>query len=238
MGKLFAFNAPQKPLTIKAKTEETAEITLYASIGESFWEDSVSAKSFSEELKKLPSTIKNLNIRINSPGGSVFDGMTIYERLKQYKAKKTVYIDGMAASIASVIALAGDEIIIGEGAMMMIHKPWAFVAGNAIEMEKTIELLDKIESQMIGIYARKTGLSQSEISKMLMDDFWMTADEAVDLGFATKISEPASQLKMAACFMEKADWFRNKPKIDAHTKEAKNKIDNLKNSIEGFLARK
>lgn len=236
---LIKLEKKTKSLTIKAKTDNTAEILLYGAIGESGWDDSISAKEFSDELKKLPDSIKNITLRINSPGGDVFDGIAIYERLKQHKAKVTVYIDGLAASIASVIAMAADEIIIGEGAMMMIHKPWTMAIGNSSDLERTIELLDKIENQMIGIYSRKTNLSYTEISKMLSQDTWFTSAEALDLGFANSVSNSQSQLSIAASFLEKAAWFdkNTRPTIDTHTKEIKNKIGTLQETISGFLAR-
>lgn len=220
------------------KTNDTAEIVLYGYIGDNPWDDSaVSAKQFSDELKKLPENTKNIILRINSGGGSVFDGVTIYERLKAHKAKKTVYIDGIAASIASVIALAGDEIIIGEGGMFMIHRPMSGSFGNNSEHERTIAILDKIEEQMISIYARKTGISRSEISKMLSDETWMTASEALDMGFVTSLTEAHSSLYIAADILAKAKHFKHKPTIDASNMLVKDKLDELKNKITGFQAR-
>ena len=110
--KILNFKAKGKPLQIRSESATKAEIIIYAPIGQSFWEESVSAKDFSDQLNKLEPTVNEISVRINSPGGDVFDGIAIYNRLKQHKAKKIIYIDGLAASIASIIALAGDEIII------------------------------------------------------------------------------------------------------------------------------
>ena len=232
--------------TAKAKTEfkiearqSEADILLYGAVGDDFWEDSVSAKSFSDELKVLPESVKKINLRINSPGGSVFDGVTIYERLRQHKAKVTVHVDGMAASIASIIALAGDEVIIGEGAFFMVHAPMSGVMGNAREMEDMIEVLDKIEAQMTGIYSRKTGLSSAEISRMLMKDTWLNAEEAVEMGFADRISDnDESQMRVAASLIENANWIKSRPNMKTRDAMAREKVKDFKNNIKEFLARK
>lgn len=218
------------------RKEKYANIEIYGPIGESFFDDAVSAKAFSEELKNLPKDVTNIELRLNSPGGSVFDGMTIYERLKQHKAKVTVYIDGLAASIASVIALAGDKVYIGEGALMMIHRPMSGVFGNTDEMLRMVEVLEKIENQMVGIYERNTDTTRSELEEMLLGDFWMEAKEAVRYGFADEIiEEPANMAAVAALIDEGSQWIRRKPKIDsakqvAH-KELKNKIKEMKSSL-------
>jgi ATP-dependent Clp protease, protease subunit len=225
---------------INNKTSESAEILLYGAIGSSIWDDSaISAKQFAKELEKLPSTVKEIHLRVNSPGGSVFEGHTIYERLKTHKAKVIVYIDGLAASIASVIAMAGDEIHMGEGAFMMIHRPWTFAMGNSSEMERQISLLDKLEDAMTGIYSRKTGLTRAEISDKMQEDFWMNADEAVELGFATDKTEESETLHMAASYLQKADWIKkgSKPTIDASNKIVKTKKAELLAKIENFQAR-
>lgn len=232
----------KKSLEVRNKTATEAEIILYGSIGESFWDDSVSAKDFHNELKNLPATVKNISLRINSPGGDVFDGVTIYNRLKAHGASITVYVDGMAASIASIIAMAGDNIIMGEGAQIMIHKPWTMTMGNSQELADTIDRLDDIEEQMVSIYARKTGLGRSEIKNMLSKETWILSEEALDLGFATEIAE--DELKMAASWekdLNKAIWLRKQPKAaltgDLQTKYIQDKLNTLKENIEGVIAR-
>ena len=128
-----------KKFEIKAKSQTVAEIVVYGVIGQDFWGDGISAKSFSDQLNNLPKTVNQIDVRLNSGGGDVFDGVSIYNRLKQHKAKVTVYIDGLAASIASVIALAGDEVVMGEGALMMIHKPWTWAMGDSAALEEVID---------------------------------------------------------------------------------------------------
>jgi len=223
---------------MKAESTTKAEIILYGEIGDSWYDEAaVSAKQFSDTLNSLPSTVNEIHLRINSPGGSVFDGMTIYERLKQHKAKVIVYIDGLAASIASVIALAGDEIHIGEGAYMMIHRPWTYSAGNSSEFERVINLLEKLEASMIKIYAKKTGLSYEDIERKLQEDYWMDSDEAVDLGFATDKVEASNSLHIAASFLAKDKRFKNKPTIDASNKLVKTSLDEFSKEMEDFQAR-
>src|SRR5690606_2669129 len=142
-----------------------AEIIIYAGIGQDFWGDGsmVSAKNFSDELKKISDGVKTLNIRLNSPGGDVFDGIAIYNRIVDWKLKKkdrkvNVYIDGCAASIASIIALAGDDVQMGEGALYMIHLPWTFAWGNRMDLDNTINRLMDVEEQMLNIYSKKSGM--------------------------------------------------------------------------------
>jgi len=225
-----------KPFEIKNQTNKEADIVLYGSIGESFWDDSISAKEFHQALKELPSTVETLNVRINSPGGDVFDGITIYNRLKQHKAKKVVYIDGMAASIASIIAMAGDEVIIGEGAQVMIHKPWTMAMGNSLELDSIINRLDDIEEQMLSIYSKRTGLDRSELRSMLAKETWLLSEEAIDLGFADKTMD--EDFAIAASWnVEDARWFKSKPKSMQQTKYVKNKLEELRKNIEGFIAR-
>lgn len=227
----------KKPFEIKcAKDSDRAEVLIYGAIG-NFWGDSISAKDFTKALKDLPDSVKNLDIRVNSPGGDVFDGFAIYNVLKRHKAKKTVYIDGMAFSIASIIALAGDEIVMGEGSQYMVHLPWTYAAGNKVELMATIERLESIEDELVGIYHRRTKLDRNEIRDYLAKETFFTASEAVELGFADRAMEDEEHLNIAACSIDKAYWIRNKPKMENGSDAIKDKITGLKSNIEGFLAR-
>jgi ATP-dependent protease ClpP protease subunit len=230
MPKLINLHESKTKFEIKNRTETKAEILLYAPIGESYFEDSISAKTFSDELKKLPSTVKEITLRVNSPGGSVFDGMTIYERLKNHPAKVTAYVDGLAASIASVIIMAADEIIVGEGAMLMIHKPMSFVAGNSLELERMIDVLDKIENQMINI--------RTEISSALAQETWYTSDEAIEVGLASKKFEAKETLHIAASMIENCHWFKNKPSIQNRNDLVREKLREFNNKAKSFLNKK
>ncbi|MFA5409866.1 MAG: head maturation protease, ClpP-related [Bacilli bacterium] len=190
---------------------DKAEIWIYEQIGEDFWTGGgVTAKNFQKELAGIKAS--QIDLHINSPGGEVFDGITIYNLIKQHPANVTAYIDGLAASIASVIALAGDTVIMAENALFMIHNPWGFAMGDATEMRKTADLLDKIGGSLVTAYASKSGKPDDEISAIMNAETWMTAQEAKDAGFIDEISE---QMDLAACAkfvpaMQKAK-FKNIP---------------------------
>ncbi len=171
---------------INNAAEETAEIMIFEQIGKDFWTgDGIDAKSFVNDLKGVKA--KKINIDINSPGGSVFDGNAIYNALKAHKAHKHVKISGIAASISSVIAMAGDTIEMPENAMMMIHDPWSFAMGNSDEMMKQAEVLDKIKEGLVSAYVNRTGNDEKTVSKWMTDETWLTAKEAKEHGFCDTI---------------------------------------------------
>lgn len=170
---------------IKARANNTtAEILLYEEIGS--W--GVSAKQFRGDLEDL-GNVSDIEVRINSPGGSVFDGAAIFNLLKQHDAKVTVFIDGLAASIASVIAMAGDEIIMAENALMMIHDPWSLAIGNAADFRREADFLDKVKDTLVTTYETRTGMDRDEIAALLTDETWLDAEEAVEFGFADRTVE-------------------------------------------------
>jgi HK97 family phage major capsid protein/ATP-dependent Clp endopeptidase proteolytic subunit ClpP len=185
---------------------KSAEILIYGDIGDDLWFEGTGAKEFADNLKNL-GYIENLQIRINSPGGSVFEGLAIYNTLFRHKARKTVTIDGLAASIASVIAMAGDTVIMPKNAIMMIHDPFGLVVGNSEEMRKMADGMDKIKEGLISAYTRKTRLSKEQISDLMSEETWMTADEAVEWGFADETDDP---IRIAAHF--DLSKFKNVPR--------------------------
>ena len=191
--------------SIKAKANDTAEISIYDEIG--FW--GVSAASFAQDLKDCGNNLKQINLHIHSPGGDVFDGIAIYNLLKNHPANVTVYIDGLAASMASVIAMAGNEIIMPENAMMMIHKPWGIQGGNAEDMRKYADLLDRVENTLIPAYASKTGKTPEELAEMLSAETWLNGKECVEQGFADKLAEPL--VAMASIKSRKLEDFEKMP---------------------------
>ena len=191
--------------SIKAKANDTAEISIYDEIG--FW--GVSAASFAQDLKDCGNNLKQINLHIHSPGGDVFDGIAIYNLLKNHPANVTVYIDGLAASMASVIAMAGNEVIMPENAMMMIHKPWGIQGGDAEDMRKYADLLDKIENTLIPAYANKTGKTPEELAEMLSAETWLNGKECVEQGFADKLAEPL--VAMASIKSRKLEDFEKMP---------------------------
>lgn len=205
----------------KAKSDDTGELMLYGDISSSSWfGDEITPKDFKEDLDKL-GAIKNLNIYINSGGGDVFAGQAIYSMLKRHEASKTVYIDGLAASIASVIAMAGDKIIMPKNAMIMIHNAWTIAAGNANNFRKMADDMDKIDESIQTVYVAKTGIEQTEIADMMDKETWLTADDAVERGFADEIEQ---EKKLAASIEggflmlngQRFDLnrYRNKPEIE------------------------
>ena len=191
--------------SIKAKANDTAEISIYDEIGFC----GVSAASFAQDLKSCGNNLKQINLHIHSPGGDVFDGIAIYNLLKNHPANVTVYIDGLAASMASVIAMAGNEVIMPENAMMMIHKPWGIQGGDAEDMRKYADLLDKVENTLIPAYATKTGKTPEELAEMLSAETWLNGKECVEQGFADKLAEPL--VAMASIKSRKLEDFEKMP---------------------------
>lgn len=146
--------------------------------------DGVSAKAFRQELNSADGDI---TVRINSEGGDCFAAAAIYTALKDYGGKVTVKIDGLAASAASVVAMAGDVIEISPVGMMMIHNPWLYTQGDADEMRAAAKFLDDVKETIINAYEAKTKLPRDEISRLMNDETWLHAKKAVELGFADKI---------------------------------------------------
>jgi ATP-dependent protease ClpP protease subunit len=188
---------------------DSAEILIYEEIGDSFWGGGVNPKQFAADLKAL-GDVKTLNVRLNSPGGDVFDGVTIYNQLAQHPAAVNVYIDGLAASIASVIAMAGEKICIADNAMMMIHNAWAGTVGDANDMRKMADILDKVNTNVAGTYSKRSGQSNSAVLKLMANETWMTGQEAVDEGFADEIMQSSKSDSASARF--DLSHFKNAPK--------------------------
>lgn len=174
---------------MQAKEDQTADIYIYDEIGG--W--GISARRFTEDLLSLDN-LSHINLHIHSPGGEVFDGIAIYNQLKNHSATITVYIDGLAASMASVIAMVGDTVIMPKNAMMMIHKPWGVSWGDANDMREYADLLDKLENVLIPAYVAKTGKTTEEITAMLEQETWLDGDECVEHGFADKVIEPVKAM--------------------------------------------
>ena len=159
---------------------------------DTWWGDEVTPDLFREELKQHAG---DLTVVINSPGGDVFAGLAIYNALVNHNGNVTVRVDGLAASIASVIAMAGDKIVMSPGSMIMIHRPSVYAAGTVDDMEKAKDVLMKIEEGITPIYARRTGLSDEKITELLEAETWMLADKAVELGFADEVYDVPEKQK-------------------------------------------
>lgn len=173
--------------SFKGSGDKRAELLLYGDISDSsWWGDEVTPKQFKADLDAL-GDVAELDIYINSGGGDVFAGFAIYNMLKRHTAKKTVYVDGLAASVASVIAMAGDKIIMPENAMLMIHNAWAVAKGNKAKLRKIADEMDKIDGMLAGIYAARTGKPEADIVALLDAETWFTAQEAVGVGLADEV---------------------------------------------------
>ena len=168
-----------------------AEISIYDEIG--MW--GVTAKQFISDLKAL-GDVKDITVSINSPGGSVFDGLTIYNALRASGANVTVKVMGIAASIASIIAMAGKKIVMPENSFMMIHNPLNVVKGNADDMREMADILDKVGSSLVATYVARTGKSEEEVKALMDAETLMTATEAKEFGFADEVI-PAVEAKAA-----------------------------------------
>ncbi|WP_195496259.1 MULTISPECIES: ClpP-like prohead protease/major capsid protein fusion protein [Proteus] len=189
---------------MQAKEDQTVDIYIYDEIGG--W--GISARRFTEDLISL-GNLSHINLHIHSPGGEVFDGIAIYNQLKNHSATITVYIDGLAASMASVIAMVGDTVIMPKNAMMMIHKPWGVSWGDANDMREYADLLDKLENVLIPAYVAKTGKTTEEITAMLEQETWLDGDECVEHGFADKVIEPVKA--MASLTSKRIEEFSSMP---------------------------
>jgi len=177
------------PFEIKAKGDNEADLLIFGDIGESWWDDSVTAKEVVDQLAELE--VDTINVRINSYGGSVSDGLAIFNALRHHGATINVRIEGVAVSIASLIAMAGDTVSIAENAMFMVHAPWGGTVGNSKELREYADVLDTYAKAMASSYVRKSGQDHETIMDLLTDggDHWYTADEAKEFGFADEIIE-------------------------------------------------
>lgn len=224
---------PQSWFSIKNISDENAEVNIYDEIGYF----GISAKDFLTELANVGN--RKITLRINSPGGSVFDGTAIYNRLKDHAPGVDVKIDGLAASIASVIAMAGSKITMAENALLMIHNASGVAMGNADDMRQLADTLDKIDGTIAGTYARKTGRDASEMSALMDSETWFTAAEALAGGFIDEIDEP---IKVAAKFSGSIENnFKNKPTpevldFELAINNAIVEIDNLKTQLSDLSA--
>lgn len=178
-----------------AESDGVYELLIYGDIGESWWTESVTAQSVAQQLNDLDGTVATINVRINSYGGSVADGLAIYNALKRHKAAKAVTVDGVAMSSASLIAMAGDTVSMPPTSILMIHAPWGGVYGNAKELRQYADVLDTFSASMADAYVKKSGKSKEEILGLLQDgeDHYYTGEEAVAAGFADAVDSDAAE---------------------------------------------
>ncbi len=180
------------------KADSSGEIYLYGTIGSDWFGDGVTAKQLADDLKTL-GAVSQIDIRINSEGGSVFDGKAMYSLLQSHAARKVVYIDGLAASAASFIAMVGDEINISEGAFVMIHRVRGGKWGTSEDLRNYADLIDQVNQTTVATYIARTGQSQAKIESWMKAETWFEAADAVKYGFADKLVE---SLRVAACITD------------------------------------
>lgn len=206
MSKKIYMRAQAKPTakertkfwSFRAASEGIAELYLYGIIESgTWWGDEITPQTFKRELDEL-GDISTLNVFINSDGGDVFAGQAIHLMLKRHKAHVNVYVDGIAASIATVIAMAGDTVYMASNSLMMIHSPWTGpVWGNAKQLRKIADDLDAAREGMLAAYQEKTGIDRDELIELLEAETWFSAEKAIQLGFADEIEQ---KKQIAACF--------------------------------------
>lgn len=199
---------------IKQSASGALELYIYGDVvGDSYdwWTDEIirsetSANTFRETLAQYPN-VGEIKIYINSYGGSVFEGTAIYNQLKRHTAKKTVYIDGFACSVASVIAMAGDEIIMPRNALMMIHNAWMHTYGNASELRKAADDLDTINNAGKQAYLQKAGdkIDSQELSAKMDAETWLTAEDCIKYGLADKFADADADMSNASEVLQKAN---------------------------------
>lgn len=211
----------EKWYNIQNKAGETADVYIFDEIGTY----GITAQEFINDIKDLKGS--PINLRINSLGGDVFDGMAMYNVIKRREAKTTVYIEGIAASIATIIALGADEVVMAENSLFMIHNAWGGTMGEAKEMRKTADTLDKISGELIDIYRKKTGLSYEVLSEMMDEETWLNAEEALSMGFINTISD---SIKVAAKYDVSKfknitqEQIQNKLSININNKKMTNEL--------------
>lgn len=194
----FQWDAPSDVLAKWAETAPMAAssdddtITMFDVIGEDWWTGGgVTAKRISAALRQIGD--RDVTVKINSPGGDMFEGIAIYNLLRAHKAKVTVEVLGWAASAASIIAMAGDEIRMGLGTFMMVHNAWGVVIGNRHDMREAADLFDGFDSAIVDVYEARTGLKRAEIEKLMDAETFMGPSEAVEKGFADVVDDGIEQ---------------------------------------------
>jgi ATP-dependent Clp endopeptidase proteolytic subunit ClpP len=211
----------------QSATPKTVDIYIYSAVesdSEDWWTgekiaSETSANTFRDKLAEIKD-IDNINIYINSLGGSVMEGVAIYNQLKRHKAQKTVYVDGFACSIASVIAMAGDKVIMPKNTVMMIHNAWTYCRGNASELRKMADDLDKINEVGKQAYLDKANgkITAEELTALMDSETYLTAEECVKYGFADEYSEYNADIERAKNMLEEAQKTNVKQYCEKLTK--------------------
>ncbi|MGT2427901.1 head maturation protease, ClpP-related [Cupriavidus basilensis] len=178
-----------EPEVRAASDDGAATISIYDSIGDNWEGTGITAKRISAALRNIGA--REVTVNVNSPGGDFFEGVAIYNLLREHKAKVTVNVMGIAASAASVITMAGDEIRMGDGAFLMIHNAWAVAIGNRYDMTAAAAMLAPFDAAMAKVYSQRAGISEADVAAMMDKETWIGAEQAVEEGFATGLLDSA-----------------------------------------------
>lgn len=197
-------------IEVRAKGERRAEMTVYGPVGEGIFTEGVKAEKVREDIKAM-GDVTDIDVFINSPGGNVWDGLAIANMLAAHPAQVHVHVEGLAASIASVIACAGDLITMGMGAQMMLHAPSGMFVGNADEMRKYADVLDQVENGMLDIYQARTGTSREDLAAILKAETWFSGEEAVSAKLADTFIAGKARPTAHASWRAVMNCFRNTP---------------------------
>lgn len=205
-------------------------IKIYGDIEQNFWkeegDDSITSLDELDKWFNENKELATVDIYINSAGGSVFEGVAMYNRIKRSKAYVTVYIEGFACSVASVIAMAGNKIVMPKTSMMMIHNPWTIVMGNAKELRKTADDLDKMGDMIKNAYLSKVKIDEKKLSKLMDNESFLSAEECFEYGFCTQLEEETAESKEAVeeALEDYGKLYANKLSV----------LENIKNAIKEF----
>jgi ATP-dependent Clp protease, protease subunit len=211
--KRFAERRVINAFSAKKKADNELEIMLYGEIGQDGWTIGIGARDISDQLKTA-GDVSAITLRINSPGGDVFEGAAIYNLLAGQSVPVNVIIDGLAASAASYIAMVGKNVTMGDGSMIMIHNPWSFAIGDANDLRAKANILDKVRDSMLSGYMKRYSGTEDELIAALDAETWLTAEDAQECGFCDSITsaddESAAQAKAIAAKFD-LSAFKNTP---------------------------
>lgn len=233
-----------KQLTIRMRGADTAEVLLYDTIGRDFWSDGIDAKTFRDQVKAVKA--HTMNLRVNSPGGSVTEGAAMLNALDDWRkanpsSRIEVDIDGLAASAATFVMMAGHTIRVASNALVMVHNPMAGVMGGAADMRHTADLLDKVKGQILDAYMRKSSAGREQLSAWMDAETWFTGQEAVDAGLADEVGGAVDVANFAGLTDRLARLgAKRTPKLpEADAASALAEQDRLRRErLSGYLAKK
>lgn len=231
-----------KPYFKAALNSSALELFVYSEIGADFLGAGITVDTVRQSVGQA-GDFDSITMRINSPGGDAFEGVAISNYLRSLGKPITVFIDGVAASAASILAMAGDEVVMGEASMMMIHNAWTMVAGEAKDLRAMADLLDKVSHDSVAAgYQRKTGLPAETIQQMMDSETWLSAQEAVEQGFATSVatydnSEALAMAKASFGKALKAQKTALPEHISTFTPAAQRQVEEIPSNLNLFEAR-